>query len=83
MVSHLIWIILRGKIIFEENNLLRDGSSSDCNIDFSHLGSSIIPYDDIINSKIHILNTWQKIIFDAVHKWARNNVNLRLSKTEH
>ena len=34
MVSHLIWIILRGKIIFEENNLLRDGSSSDCNIDF-------------------------------------------------
>ena len=58
-------------------------SSSDCNIDFSVLGSSSIPADSDVNSNIRSLNRDQRAVFDAVHKWAWNYVKCRSSKIQH
>ena len=57
-----------------------EGSSSDCNIDFSVTGSSSVPADSNVNSNICSLNRDQRNVSDTVHRWARNYVKSRSSK---
>ena len=47
-----------------------EGSSSDCNIDFSVSGSSSVPADSEVNCNIRSLNRDQRNVFNAVHRWA-------------
>ena len=60
-----------------------EGSSSDCNIDFSIFGSSNVPADSDVNSNIRNLSRDQRNVFNAIHRWARNFVRYRLSKIQH
>ena len=57
-------------------------SSSDCNIDFSVSGTSSVPADCGVTCNIRSLNRDQRNVFDAVHRWARNYVKCRSSKTQ-
>ena len=45
-----------------------EGSSSDCNIDFSVSGSSSVPADSDVNSNIRSLNRDERNVFYAVHR---------------
>lgn len=61
----------------------KEGSLSDCNIDFSASGCSSVPADSDVSSNIRSLNRDQRNVFDAVHRWAQNYVKSKSSKIQH
>ena len=68
---------------FEKNNeqeVNKEGSTSDCNIEFSVSRPSSVPIDSDVSSNIHSLNRDQRNVLDVVHRWARNYVKCRSSK---